>query len=64
MIQCIHKYGIVEMVLWDCSSKGGEFHVFLVQLGLVGYSRVSKVRVGITVSIRNSITLVLETGLG
>jgi len=43
-------------------SKRGEFAVLLVQLGLVGFSRVSrvsKVRVGIRVSVRIRVSLVL-----
>jgi len=50
MLQHVHKYGVIGMVLWDCSSKRGEFHRLLVQLGLVEFSRVSKVRGGIRVS--------------
>ena len=36
------------MVLWDCSSKKGEFCHFT---GTIRVSRVSKVRVGIRVSL-------------
>jgi len=58
MMQYVRKYGVVGMVLWACSSKKVSFVILLVQLGLVWFSRVtrasrlSKVRVGIRVSIR------------
>ena len=56
MMQCIRKCGIVVIVLWACSlKKEASFVVLLAQLGLVWFSRVSrlsKVRVGIRVSVR------------
>jgi len=39
-MQCVHKYGVVGIVLWACPLKRGEFVVLLVQLGLVWFSRV------------------------
>jgi len=55
-MQCVRKYDVVRMVLWACSLKRVSFVVLLAQLGLVWFSRVSrvsrlsKVRVGIRVS--------------
>jgi len=45
MVQCVRKYGIVRMVLWDCSLKIGELRHFTGTVGLVGFSRLSRVRV-------------------
>jgi len=64
-MQCAYKHGIVGMVLWACSLLS--FIVLLVQLGLVGFSRVirvSKVRAAIRVSIRIGVSLVLVSGWG
>ena len=58
-MQCVSKYGVVGIVLWDCSSKSFEFRCFT---GTVRVSRVSKVRVGIRVSVRVSLVLVIGRG--
>jgi len=41
--QCIQKHGIIAMVLWTYSSKR-RFILLLLQLGLVGFSWVTRVR--------------------
>jgi len=67
MMQCVRKYSVVEIVLSACSSKKVSFVVLLVQLGLVGFStvsRVSKVRDGIGVSVRIRVSVDLVIGLG
>jgi len=52
---------------WTCSSKELRFIVLLLRFGLVGFSRVNMVttaRVGVRVSIRFRVSLVLVIGLG
>jgi len=39
MMQCVRKYGIVGLVLWDCSSKTAGFRRFTGTISTV--SRVS-----------------------
>jgi len=60
-MQCMRNYGIVGMVLWACSSKGGECHHFT---STVRVSTMSKVWVPIRVNIRIRVSLVLVIGWG
>ena len=53
MMQCVHKYGVVRMVLCASSSKRSEFRHFTSKVRVSTVSRVtrlSKVRVGIRVA--------------
>jgi len=62
MMQCVHKYGIIWMVLRDWSSKKrGEFHRLT---DTVRVSTLSKVRVGIRISVRIRVSLVLVIAWG
>jgi len=57
-MQCVRNCGVVVMVLWDCSSKKGEFHrAILLRLALIGFSRVSRIS-RVRVSVRFRVTLV------
>ena len=60
-MQCVRKYGVVGILLWACSSKRGEFRCFT---GTVRVSRANEARVGIRVSVRIRVSLVLVIGWG
>ena len=64
MMKCIRRYGIVGMVLWACSPKRDKFRHLTVTIKVVGFSRVSRVRVWIRVSIMTTVSLVLVIGWG
>jgi len=56
MMECICKYGVVRMVLWDCSLKN-EFCHFTCTIRVSKVSRLSKARVA-------NLRLGLALGLG
>jgi len=63
MMQCVHNYGAVG---WFCGlvrRKQVSFVALLVQIGLVGFGRVSNVRVGTRVSVSWSLTSLFSTNM-
>ena len=65
-MQFVCKYSVIVVVFVDCSLKKVSF-ILLLRLGLIEFSRVNRVstvRVGVRVSVRFRVSLVLVTGWG